>query len=329
MGRAASFSVALVATLVACTGPPQPPSGSAPPPPAVLQQLPIKVRELAAGDGSVWVATRDAVLEVDPMAGHALGAPVPLGKAVGIDVSRNILWVLQDHPVKPRFGHLTKVNTSTHEILATVRVSREPQNLAVGMGHVWIPDEHDFVDVLAVRTLERVGRIAIEDGPRSIAIGGGAVWVGTAFNTPTVFRIDPESRRVVATLPDYELMTVGGGYVWAWTQEGNVMRRIDPRTDQLVPGDLPLSEAFPVSFGDGGGFAQLSLPISGCTAEGRFFVDPCSYRAIARLDPAGLTRVSDPVPFPANEGPTIVAYGAVWGTSIYDDLLRLPVSAIR
>jgi YVTN family beta-propeller protein len=60
-------------------------------------------------------------------------------------------------------------------------------------------------------------QIRVGDGPVDIAFGEGAVWVANSLDG-TVSRIDPQSRKIVATVPvasTLAAVAVGGGWVWA------------------------------------------------------------------------------------------------------------------
>jgi YVTN family beta-propeller protein len=98
--------------------------------------------------------------------------------------------------------------------------------MAVGEGAVWATRviwgrgvEHELarIDPLADRAaaivrLHGFGSSVIMNGNRSVAAGEGAVWIVNAEAAGTVSRIDPQTNRVVATIPV-------GGYPSAWSSK--------------------------------------------------------------------------------------------------------------
>lgn len=97
----------------------------------------------------------------------------------------------------------------------------------------------------------RVGA-TIKVGPRAqtnaLLFAAGGVWVGThEANSGRVFRIDPATNEVVATIPleavpTWETggdgMAAGAGAVWVtgwgWREDEGALQRIDPSTNEVV-----------------------------------------------------------------------------------------------
>ena len=126
--------------------------------------------------------------------------------------------------------------------LVTVSETHLPKgsslSLAVGYGAVWVTGRGVTYEVSEatgriVRTIRTPGTIP-EGCSTDVAAGAGGVWV-THF-CRGVYRIDPHSGRVIASLrvPDAgDSIAVADGLVWVANYHGNVLR-IRPRTGRIV-----------------------------------------------------------------------------------------------
>jgi hypothetical protein len=136
--------------------------------------------------------------------------------------------------------------------LVTVSQTSLPQgnslSLAAGYRAVWVTGvgvtyQVDEATGRIVRTISTPG--TFPDGCRSgIAAGAGAVWV--THGCRGVYRIDPRSGRVTASLrvPDAgDAIAVAAGLVWVTSYNGDLLR-IQPRTGQII------GKPIPVGFGD-------------------------------------------------------------------------------
>lgn len=121
-------------------------------------------------------------------------------------------------------------------------------NLAVGYRAVWVTGigvtyQVDEATGRIVRTIPTPG--TSPDGCRSgVTAGAGAVWV--THGCQGIYRIDPRSGRVIASLrvPDVgDAIAVAGGLLWVTSYRGDLLR-IQPRTGQI------LGRPVPVGFGD-------------------------------------------------------------------------------
>jgi hypothetical protein len=169
---------------------------------------------VAAGDGSVWVATYDfknasaAVVRVDPYT-HQVIATVPIPSlAYHLAVGAGSGWVPTGNP-QDGFA-LDRIDESTNQI--TGRVSGVTGPVAVGATGVWAVDGMDVVSIdpqtLAIRT-----RTRLPENPQDIAAHGGTVWVLESGTNPDhsvgpgpLVQIDASTGQVVRTV---DLKTAG------------------------------------------------------------------------------------------------------------------------
>jgi virginiamycin B lyase len=88
-----------------------------------------------------------------------------------------------------------------------------------------------------VSQLPIVERIAVPAGPGWLGVGFGSVWLSKS-QEHAVYRIDPVSNKIVATIPvgpDPELgFGIGLGSVWVADTKEHSIRQIDPATNKVV-----------------------------------------------------------------------------------------------
>jgi YVTN family beta-propeller protein len=188
----------------------------------------------------------------------------------------------------------------------------------IGFGKMWVIDQPwrmvrglyhaNRARALSIdlRTHRMVGKpIAVGRGAWGIGAGGGSVWVVNADDA-TVTRIDPRSRRVVATIPvggrNLGRMIVTHGMVWVLRDDYDKARgweliRIDPATNKVV-GRTPLGKNMCGGFGIAA--AKDALWISADAQGSVIRIDPVTGRLVTRIKIKG-----------APIGP-VVAHGAVW-----------------
>jgi YVTN family beta-propeller protein len=188
----------------------------------------------------------------------------------------------------------------------------------IGFGKVWVVDQpwrmvrglyHAHrAQVLSIdlRTHRMVGKpVAVGRGAWGIGVGAGSVWVVNA-DDGTVSRIDPNSRRVVATIDvggrNLGRLIVTHGMVWVVRDDydksrGGELIRIDPATN-TVAGRTLLGKNMCGGFGIVA--AKDAIWIS-ADAQGTVIrIDPATGRLVARIRMKG-----------APIGP-VIAHDAVW-----------------
>jgi YVTN family beta-propeller protein len=89
-------------------------------------------------------------------------------------------------------------------------------------------------------------RVTVPAGPGWLGVGFGSVWL-TKSESRTLFRIDPTTNKVSASIPvgpDAELgIAFGLGSVWIADTRDHLLRRVDPHTNKVV-------NTFPVNIAD-------------------------------------------------------------------------------
>jgi DNA-binding beta-propeller fold protein YncE len=176
-------------------------------------------------------------------------------------------------------------------------------SLAVGYRAVWVTGigvtyQVDEATGRIVRTIRTPG--TFPDGCRSgIAAGVGAVWV--THGCRGIYRIDPRSGRVTASLPVPEVgdaIAVAGGLVWVADYHGDLLR-IQPRTDKIT--------GKPIHVGFGGWWMTPgigALWVTSAYGDG----------AITRLDP--VTGVAEPFGSSAVLDVSAAGAGSLWSSQV-------------
>lgn len=142
-------------------------------------------RNLAAGEGGVWVVSQGAVDRIDPRTNRITArvrvAPAPEQVRVG----EGRVWVTC------RGGALAGIDPRRLKQTARIHTGTDAQYLDVGDGAVWVGNVNDISDSTLARVdpaRARVTRtIPVADGPQGLVVGFGSVWVGS-FEDGTVTR---------------------------------------------------------------------------------------------------------------------------------------------
>jgi streptogramin lyase len=130
-----------------------------------------------------------------------------------------------------------------------------------------------------------------------IAVGEGAVWVLGDPADRRLWRIDPKSRRIVATVQlDFAPRSVaaGAGGIWVTAQLDDEVVRIDPRTNRVT-----------TSIAVGRGATSVEV------GAGSVWVVSTIDRTVARIDPRTNAVVAT-IELPAHPEDVAVADGVVW-----------------
>jgi YVTN family beta-propeller protein len=209
--------------------------------------------DLAAGDGSLWVAgywsATSAVRRLDARTGRVV-AEIRTGKfPKAVAAGPGDVWVMNSAPFFRR-GSLVRVDPGTNRVTARVPVGRAPANLAVGADSVWVTDALDGTLTRVARRSARVlVRIRIGGSPFGVVLAGGSVWVADTDGS-VVRRIDPATNRVTATIHvgrnPYGL-AAGDRALWVANAGDGTIVRIDPRTNRGVVWDRVGGDPFAVA----------------------------------------------------------------------------------
>jgi YVTN family beta-propeller protein len=176
---------------------------------------------IAAGSDAVWTVspTVGVLARINPLSANVI-AKVPLAVEVGspraVAVGEDGVWVSSSDILAGDY-RVMRIDQATNRVVATIRLERGAQGLAVGAGATWVANPlGGTVSQIDARTNRVVRRIRVGNDPIAVAVAEGSVWV-TNYRDGTVSRIDPSRGRVVATIrvgPHPDHLAAGEGGVW-------------------------------------------------------------------------------------------------------------------
>jgi DNA-binding SARP family transcriptional activator/ABC-type transport system substrate-binding protein/streptogramin lyase len=190
--------------------------------------------------------------------GGDVAREVPLRDTELVRFGAGSLWSLSSD------GQLARIDPRTGAVVATIGLGIEPSGIAFGAGSLWVTGKHSStVFRIDPSVNEIVDRYSLPmDGVETdltgeIAIGAGSVWVGHGAYNPGAWleRIDPETGRVQRRLSilggDVDHVAFGEGGLWVASTPSGELRKIDPRTSQVVLTRSLQSELCCVAVGGG------------------------------------------------------------------------------
>lgn len=198
-------------------------------------------------------------------------------------VGYGYLWAA--HHILPLLVRVDPVTMGVTE----VRIEDKALCIAPGHGAVWVATTRSLVriepslaEVQTVTSMEWTGPNAVGGKVAEAAIGvdADAVWVGGIFQE-ALRRVDPASGRVTATPPVTRSrlgLAVGHGAVWV--RDGDVIRRLDPVSWEVVSTIRPRGRPDRILATDEGIWVQVATDV-GTTVV---LLDPRTEKSIASLD---------------------------------------------
>jgi DNA-binding SARP family transcriptional activator/ABC-type transport system substrate-binding protein/streptogramin lyase len=188
-------------------------------------------RALAAAESNVLVSARrgDVVRDV-PIRGTKL-----------VRFGAGSLWSLSSD------GELVRLDPKTGGVIATIGLGVEPSGIAFGAGSLWVTGRHSpilfRIDPSVNEIVDRFRlpmKGVITDLTGDVAIGAGSVWVGHGAYNPGAWveRLDPDTGRVQRRFSilagDVDHLAFGAGALWVASTPSGELRKIDPRTNNVV-----------------------------------------------------------------------------------------------
>jgi serine/threonine protein kinase len=160
---------------------------------------------LAAGPDAVWAGSLRTISRIDPVTSE-------------MDPRRSEFW----GPMVYGFGslwvlgpELERLSPATMRLVATVELPGGDNDIATGLGAVWVSDDEGEAVLRVDPREERISRTYdVTGGPLDVAVGADAVWATNEAGT--VARIDPRTGEVAAAPVGGTPrgLDVGAGAVW-------------------------------------------------------------------------------------------------------------------
>ena len=263
----------------------------------------------------IWVASPDNQIisrvdadennSLDPFGGFGRVRPAPLvvlrrrvsgtdqGR-LGIVSSGAFVWTLGTG------NTISKIDSSSLEVLRVRTIAGAPLLLAKGFGRVWVLS---LGEVVAITTRSLAIDLRTPTGDvcsNGIAVGEGAVWVSNPCDG-SVLKIDPRSgatTRITVGVGPSDI-GIGFGSVWVSNKDGTETR-IDPESGR--------TEAV-ITIGE----ASDSLANGSVQAAGYMWATSPSTKSIVWIDPA-TNDVEGRIPLPYAPLRIVAAFGSIWVT---------------
>jgi hypothetical protein len=207
--------------------------------------------DVSAGSDSTWVlygvpGAGTSLVKIDAAANTA-GEPITAAQGVSffdVEAGDSGVWLVGSSPEMATT--LYAVDPATGE-LTDQKVQMVIDAIDSGEGAVWLagtifPD--GAVGVPGVGKFDPATRelttIELPAEAGSIAVGSGGVWAGTGVGEDgaTLYRIDPATGTLAATIPLGEMagsvkVSTGAGAAWV-TTDGGASYAVDPSTDTVA-----------------------------------------------------------------------------------------------
>jgi DNA-binding SARP family transcriptional activator/ABC-type transport system substrate-binding protein len=156
----------------------------------VNREYPNGLVGLAAGAGSLWVASKEAgeVLRVNPANGH-VQARIAMKSPWSLAYDSRAVWAVSDQ------GGLRRIDASTNSVTAVAPVPGPLSWVAAGGGFAWTANESKGTVYKVDQTGEIVATYRTGDGARSVSFANGTLWVANS-DAGTLSAIDAASGAV-------------------------------------------------------------------------------------------------------------------------------------
>jgi class 3 adenylate cyclase/streptogramin lyase len=213
---------------------------------------------------------------------------------LGIVSSGAFVWTLGNG------NSISKIDSSSLEVLRTRTIAGAPDLLAKGFGRVWVLG---LGEVASINTRSLAIDLRIPTGDvcsNGIAVGEGAVWVSNPCDS-SVLKIDPRSG-ATTRIPvggDPSDIGIGFGSVWVSDMDGTETR-IDPQSGRIE--DV-------IAIGE----ASDSMVSGSVPAADYMWATSPSTKSIVWIDPA-TNDVEGRIHLPYSPLRIVAAFGSIWVT---------------
>jgi YVTN family beta-propeller protein len=181
---------------------------------------------------------------------RALIAALLAGLA-GVAAAAVLLSWRPSGPVVPGADTVGRIRAGAHAFDMAVEVGQRPTGLASGDGSIWVTN---FADQTLSRIDPASGKAvanpAVGGTPSGVTFGAGGIWVTTHFgltegDVGSVVRFDtrPVKVRAIPVGSGVDAIAFGEGFVWVADRIDEVVRKVDPNTNDVAPGEVPVGRA--------------------------------------------------------------------------------------
>ena len=185
---------------------------------------------IAVAAGSVWVASRGALVRIDPAQASVTRRIMLGGRPGGVVAGAGSVYVLDQLT-----SDAIRIDSGAERIAGRLDVDVPVLDVAFADGDAWVPDPAGSA-VLRVDPADGTvaARISVP-APTDVVAGAGAIWA-LSPGAGVVSHIDPASN-LVSTIPLDDppgQLAVVGGAVWVSHPTAGALSRIDPERDAVT-----------------------------------------------------------------------------------------------
>jgi YVTN family beta-propeller protein len=247
---------------------------------------------IAAGPDGVWVANfaDGTVSKIDPHGSQVTTIRVN-GLPVSLAVGGDVVLVTTAPPANALTLIRAQAGSVYDSIPLHAATAAATSLVEAGPAGIWVADKERWT----IRRVDPAGgtdfrvraaeRLPLRNGEvNGLAVGRNAVWVVGNYEDRRLWRLDPRTAGIVATIPlsiAPRRVAVGEGAVWVTGEIENAVLRIDPRENRVVA-RIPVGRG-----GSGiavaGGSVWVANEVDGTVSR----IDPRTDRAITTIRVGG------------------------------------------
>jgi YVTN family beta-propeller protein len=161
---------------------------------------------IAVGEGTVWVANNlnNTVSRIDPATNETVATISVATLPFAVVLGEGSVWAISDTGGNCAIPAISRIDPATNRVVFEFGLDAPcevPVAGAVGGGTFWLASDQGSLARVDLGTNTQVRTVQLHKSLVAVTVGEGAVWVASSGTPGTVFRIDPQSYAVDATIP--------------------------------------------------------------------------------------------------------------------------------
>lgn len=266
---------------------------------------------VAFGFDSVWVASQQQILRLDPATGDMIATiPFDADDYGKVSAGADAVWVTAGGK------SVAEIDPGTNSIVATLKTEAEVAGLGTGGGFLWVSTSEQGGRLLKVEPVDASVVASVSVPPGSLQYSDGTVWV---FGEDAAAQVDATTMAVQRTdFPVRAPAVVDGRSVWSIS--AGSAEASDAEVLQTNVGTEEVSSSTPIPraaalAADSSGVWVLSTP--GSTSSELYLPDPSQPAVATLLSSTTGQMIGGPLPVDITPARVGVGGGSLW-ISHYD-----------
>jgi streptogramin lyase len=133
-------------------------------------------------------------------------------------------------------GTVSRIDPATNQVSAAIEIGGVPFDAVAAYGALWVADLQQRRAIRVDASSNEATDVPLPTSVASVTAAAGSVWF-TSFESDKVFRVDPTTRLVIATITvgddGYKEIRSFGDDIWVAYQANLRLERIDPSTNTV------------------------------------------------------------------------------------------------